>query len=109
LLGHLITIPFAARALLTIVLLAPFGITLGLAMPIGLRRLSGLRDGAIPWAWGVNGLTSVFGAALAVFVSIEWGFAVATLVSLACYLLALAHAAYGTWPVTDRGARPSRH
>jgi hypothetical protein len=105
LLGHLITIPFAARVLLTIALLAPFGITLGLAMPIGLRRLSGLRDGAVPWAWGVNGLASVFGAALAVFVAIEWGFAVATLVSLACYLVALVHAASGRWPVKRDTAR----
>jgi hypothetical protein len=103
LLGHLITIPFAARVLLTIAILAPFGITLGMAMPIGLRRLSGLRHGGIPWAWGVNGLTSVFGAALAVFIAIEWGFAVATLVSLACYLVALAHAALGRWPTGSDG------
>jgi hypothetical protein len=105
LLGHLITIPFTARVLLTIALLAPFGITMGLAMPIGLRRLSGLRDGAVPWAWGVNGLTSVFGAAFAVFVAIEWGFAVATLVSLGCYLVALAHAAWGRWPTAGDDPR----
>jgi hypothetical protein len=103
LLGHLITIPFAARVALTIAVLAPFGITLGMAMPIGLRRLSGLRPGGIPWAWGVNGLTSVFGAALAVFIAIQWGFAIATLVSLACYLVALGHAAFGRWPTSTDG------
>jgi spermine/spermidine synthase len=109
LLGHLITIPFAARVALSLVLLAPFGVTLGMAMPIGLRRVSALYPNCVPWAWGVNGFASVFGAAFGVFVAIEWGFAVATLLALACYLGALAHAAWGAWPRGDEQAqlRPS--
>lgn len=98
LLARLITLPFTGRVLLTVALLAPAGLTLGMAMPIGLRRLAALHPAGVPWAWGVNGITSVFAAAFGVFVAITWGFAVATLVSLGCYLVALAHAAWGRWP-----------
>jgi hypothetical protein len=98
LLANLITIPFAARVAVTVALIAPAGLTLGTAMPIGLRRLSGLHPAGLPWAWGVNGIASVLAAALGVFIAINWGFAVTTLVGLAFYLVAIAHAAFGRWP-----------
>ena len=68
-----------------------------MAMPIGLRRLSALYPEGVPWAWGINGITSVLASVLAIAVAITWGFAVATLLALACYLGALAHAAFGRW------------
>jgi hypothetical protein len=71
-------------------------------MPIGLRRLSGLHPSGLPWAWGVNGIASVLAAALGVFIAINWGFAVTTLVGLAFYLVAIAHAAFGRWPASTR-------
>jgi hypothetical protein len=98
LLRALIEIPFAARVAVTVALLAPLGLGLGMAMPIGLRRLSLLNPGAVPWAWAINGVTSVLASALAVAVAITVGFTVATLAAAACYLAALAHAALGRWP-----------
>jgi hypothetical protein len=98
LLAHLITIPFAARVAVTVALIAPVGLTLGTAMPIGLRRLGALHPSGVPWAWGVNGIASVLAAAFGVFIAINWGFAVTTLVALAFYLVAIAHAAFGRWP-----------
>ena len=73
-----------------------------MAMPIGLRRLSELHPAGVAWAWGINGITSVLGSAVGVFVAINWGYAVTTLVALACYLVALAHAFLGRWPQPDR-------
>jgi hypothetical protein len=102
LLANLITIPFAARVAVTVALIAPVGLTLGTAMPIGLRRLSGLHPAGLPWAWGVNGVASVLAAALGVFIAINWGFAVTTLVGLAFYLVAIAHAAFGRWPAATK-------
>ncbi|HEX8742981.1 MAG TPA: hypothetical protein VF712_07595 [Thermoleophilaceae bacterium] len=102
LLRALIDLPFAARVAVAVALLAPLGLTLGAAMPIGLRRLAALHPGGVPWAWGVNGVMSVLGSVLAVAVALAWGFTAATLLALACYLAALAHAARGAWPALSR-------
>jgi len=98
LLRSLIEWPFAARVALTVVLLAPAGLALGMAMPIGLTRLAGLHADAVPWAWAVNGIASVLASVLAVAVAITWGFAVVTLLALGFYLVALVDAVRGTWP-----------
>ena len=100
----LIDLPFAARVALTVAMLAPLGLTLGMAMPIGLRRLSALHPAGVPWAWGINGITSVLASALGVFIAIVAGFTVATLAAVACYLVAIAHAAFGRWPEDDAAA-----
>jgi hypothetical protein len=98
LLRGLIDLPFAARIAIAVALLAPAGLTLGMAMPIGLRRLAGLYPMGVPWAWGINGITSVLASVLAIAIAITWGFTAATLIALGCYLGALGHAALGRWP-----------
>jgi hypothetical protein len=69
-----------------------------MAMPIGLRRLSGLYPASAAWAWGINGVTSVLASVLAIVLAISAGFTVATLVAGACYAVAAAHAILGAWP-----------
>jgi hypothetical protein len=101
----MIDLPFAARVIVTVLLLAPLGLTLGMAMPIGLRRLSALHPEGVPWAWGINGITSVLASALGVFIAIVAGFTVATLAALACYLVAIVHVLRGRWP--DDGLAPA--
>ena len=108
LLRALIEMPFAARVAVAIVLLAPVGLLLGTAMPVGPGRLSALHPAGVPWAWGINGVTSVLASALAVLVAINWGFSVTTLLAAACYALAAAHAALGRWPDERRPAPPRR-
>jgi len=98
LLRELIGLPFAVRILITALILAPFGLTLGAAMPIGLSRLSALYPRSVAWAWGINGVTSVLASVLAMVVAITAGFTVATLVAGACYVVALVHAVVGRWP-----------
>jgi SAM-dependent methyltransferase len=98
LLHALIDQPFAARLAVSVLVLAPLGLALGAAMPIGLRRVDALWPAAVPWAWGINGVTSVVASVLAVAVAVTAGFTVATLVSLGCYLVALAGAVFGPWP-----------
>jgi hypothetical protein len=97
LLAALIDLPFAARVALSVAMLAPAGVALGMAMPIGLTRLSGLHPGAVPWAWAVNGVTSVLASVLAVGVAITWGLTAVVVLALACYLAALLDAARGAW------------
>jgi hypothetical protein len=98
LLAALIELPFAARVAVTVALIAPPALLLGTAMPIGLARLREEHAGAIPWAWAINGVSSVLASVLAVAVAITWGFRAVTLLALACYLVALAHARRGRWP-----------
>jgi hypothetical protein len=64
LLRELIEWPFEARVALTVLLLAPAGVALGMAMPIGLPRLARLHPDAVPWAWAVNGIASALADAL---------------------------------------------
>jgi hypothetical protein len=97
LLRALIDLPFPARVVVAVALLAPAGVAMGMAMPIGLRRLVELHPGGVPWAWAVNGLTSVLASALAVAIAITAGFTWATLAACACYAAALLHAARGRW------------
>lgn len=105
LLRGLIELPFALRLIVTVALLAPVGVTLGMAMPLGLTRLAALHPSGVPWAWAINGLASVLASALAVAVAITWGFTVTTLLAIACYLGALAHVRLARWP--RRAAAPA--
>jgi hypothetical protein len=108
LLRSLIELPFGWRMVVAVLLLAPVGLALGAAMPIGLRRLAGLHPDAVAWAWGINGVTSVLASVLAVSVAITWGFTAVTLLALGFYLVALADALLGRWPRLMPGPAPSR-
>ena len=98
LLRGLIDLPFAARVAIAVALLAPVGLLMGMAMPVGLKRLAGLYPDGVAWAWGINGVMSVLGSVLTIFVALNWGFTVATLVAAACYAVAAGHAQLGRWP-----------
>ena len=100
-LSTLIELPFAARVLIAIAVIAPIGILLGSAMPIGLHRFEGLFPAALPYAWAVNGLASVVASVLGVAIALFVGFRATTLVAAACYGAALLHAALGTWALEN--------
>jgi hypothetical protein len=109
LLRALIELPFPARVLVSVALLAPLGVALGMAMPTGLTRLAGLHPGAVPWAWAVNGVASVLASVAAVAVAITWGFSAVMLLATACYLVALADVRLAAWPAQAiAGASGSR-
>jgi MFS family permease len=97
LLGELITQPFVTRLLLSVALIAPIGLLLGLAMPIGLHRFQTLFPTAVPYAWAVNGLASVVASVMGVAIALFVGFRATTLAAAACYAIALIHAQYAPW------------
>ena len=94
---HMVSSSFSARVAVTIAVLAPFGLLMGMAMPIGLRRYEALHPGGVPFAWAANGFASVVAAALATVLALVFGFTVTTLVAALCYAGALAHARFGKW------------
>jgi hypothetical protein len=97
LLRALIDQPFAVRAVLAFLLLAPVGVSLGMAMPLGLRRFQALHPTGIAYAWGVNGVASVLASVLGIAVAVAFGFPAASLAALACYGFALVHVLVGRW------------
>ncbi|HSE36865.1 MAG TPA: hypothetical protein VLG74_06135, partial [Blastocatellia bacterium] len=78
------------RIVLAVVLMAPLAMAMGMPMPIGIRLLARSAPEIIPWAWGVNGATSVMGSVAALVIAILTGFNQALLVGAGVYLLALA-------------------
>jgi hypothetical protein len=100
----LIDLPFTARVVVSVVLLAPVGILLGMPMPIGLLRFQALHPGSVPYAWGVNGVASVLASVFGIVLAINFGFTVAAIVSAACYGIALVHARRGRWPEGASGS-----
>ena len=78
------------RIVLAVVLMAPLAMVMGMPMPIGIRMLARSAPEIIPWAWGVNGATSVMGSVAALVIAILTGFNQALLVGAGLYLLAMA-------------------
>jgi hypothetical protein len=97
LLAALIEQPFELRLVLSVLLIAPIGLMLGFAMPIGLHRFEALFPTAVPYAWAVNGLASVVSSVLGVAIALFMGFRTATLVAAGCYGVAFLHARVGRW------------
>ena len=85
----LIGTPIALRIAGTIGLLAPIGIPLGMAYPLGITVLRGFSPALVPWAWGLNGALSVVASVLAIFIGSRVGFSVAFLTGMAAYAVAL--------------------
>ena len=75
-----------ARIALTVLLIAPAGILMGIPLPAGIRLMTPSHSALVPWAWGMNGALSVIGATLAVFIAMNWGFSVTLLAGAAIYL-----------------------
>jgi len=80
---------FAVRVLISVALIAPAGLLMGMMLPTGIRLVSGRHAEIVPWAWGLNGAASVFGSVLAMVISIHAGFAVTLMAGGALYLVAV--------------------
>ena len=86
--NQLLGLSLAIRLLATVVILTPLGFLMGFPFPLGLRLLKEMRmEDYIPWMWGINGISSVLGSAMAIVIAISFGFTEALLVSAACYFV----------------------
>ncbi len=85
---QLLGLSLAIRLLATVVILTPLGFLMGFPFPLGLRLLKEMNmENYIPWMWGINGISSVLGSAMAIVIAISFGFTEALLVSAACYFV----------------------
>lgn len=76
----------AARGLITIVLIAPLGMLMGVPFPSGMLRVSQGDARAVPWMWGVNGGASVLGSIVAILLAMNFGFMQVILLAGVAYL-----------------------
>ncbi len=77
------------RILIAIALMGPLATVMGMPMPMGIRLLARNQPEIIPWAWGVNGATSVMGSVAALVIAILTGFNQALVVGSLLYLAAV--------------------
>jgi hypothetical protein len=96
LLNALVGLPFAAKLIISGVLLIPLGFAMGMPFPTGLRALSnagasGVSDSnenAVEWAWAMNAASSVLGSVLAMVIAIQFGLNATLACGAAAYLMA---------------------
>jgi hypothetical protein len=102
----LLNAPMAARVLVTLAVLAPLGLCLGMFMPIGVSEIAQLGDSPreyVAWGWAVNGFAAVVGTALATILAMSFGFAFVLGLALASYTVAVA-----AWLLLVRPRRAGR-
>jgi len=92
----LLGLPIVARILVTVALLAPLGLVLGMAYPLGITVLRRFGEELVPWAWGLNGALSVVASVLATFIGSRIGFSAALLTGVAAYGLGFVLIVVGT-------------
>jgi len=80
--------PDFARIIISIALIAPLAVGMGMPFPLGLKRIAETAPDFIPWAWGINGFASVMSAVLATLLAIEFGFTFVIVLALLLYAAA---------------------
>jgi spermidine synthase len=88
LIERFIVLPDFGKILLSILLIGPLALFMGMPFPLGLARVAESAERLIPWSWGINGCASVTGAVLATILAIQWGFRMVILLAIILYVLA---------------------
>ena len=88
-LAKMMGLSLPTRIVLSMLALCPIGIVLGMPMPLGLRRFSARYPDSVAYAWGANGVASVFTSVFGTFVALHFGFVTATGVAAVAYIAAL--------------------
>ena len=74
------------RVIVSILLIFPLGIIMGMPFPLGITITDQTSKALIPWAWGINGYATVIGSVLCVILALMYGF-IAVVVAACCIYL----------------------
>ena len=80
------------RIVVSVVVLVPLGLCLGMFMPLGLGVVAGMGDDGesyTAWAWAVNGFFSVIGSVLTTILAMELGFSKVQVIAWLVYGVAV--------------------
>lgn len=100
----LIHLADAAKIAVSLGLIAPLAVFMGMPFPLGIARVARESPDLVPWAWGINGCASVMSAILATFLAMHLGFSAVVGIAVAFYLaapLALRRAHQGGWRTAE--------
>jgi hypothetical protein len=76
------------RQLIAGLIIFPLAFVMGIPFPTGIKILKQtLNENHIPWMWGINGTTSVFGSSLAIIIAIQIGFTYALIAGAIAYFI----------------------
>lgn len=84
----LLTLPTPARALILFLITAPPAFAMGFPFPSALMLFERERESLVPWAWALNGYSSVIGSSLAGVLAVTMGYGALFLLGASCYLAA---------------------
>ncbi len=88
LIPSLLTLPAPAIALVLFLITAPPAFAMGFPFPSALMLFEEERESLVPWAWALNGYTSVIGSSLAGVLAVTMGYGALFLLGAASYLMA---------------------
>jgi hypothetical protein len=80
--------PTALRFAMAVVTVAPLAFAMGHMFPLGLARVAGAGGALVPFAWAVNGFTSVVATVAAPGAALHMGFSRLAIAAGLCYVLA---------------------
>jgi hypothetical protein len=71
---HFLGTPGIVKIIVTLCVMAPLGLCMGMALPIGIKLVEKDGPSIIPWVWAINGACSVLGSVVAWGISLNYGF-----------------------------------
>jgi len=77
---------FTARIIVSAILVGLPATIMGVAFPLGLSTIRRVSEVAVPWAWAVNGASSVVGSVAVIIVAMGLGFSSAMVIASLMYL-----------------------
>jgi len=81
--------PLILRILISMALITPLGVLLGMPFPLGIGLVNRVAPKLIPWVWGINGYATVIGSVLCVILALLLGFKAVLILACVIYLLGL--------------------
>jgi SAM-dependent methyltransferase len=74
LLPDLLQLSFGGRLAVSVLLLAPLGLLMGIPFPAGIQQLQRSAPALVPWAFGVNGFFTVIATGLSTVIALQTGY-----------------------------------
>ena len=81
--------PMPVRILISILMLFPLGLVMGMPFPLGLTLTNLVAQRLIPWVWGINGYATVIGSVLCVILALSFGFKAVIFFACGIYVFGL--------------------
>jgi len=89
LLHNFVKLSSVDKIIVSIFLLSPLGLLMGMPFPIGIRLANMIANEMIPWAWAINGTTSVLASVISMIIAISFGFTFTLAIGQFFYICAL--------------------